>query len=413
MKTKLNITIYLICILIIYSCKKDTNFSYQNETSIIKNATTEWILQKRVSTDIIKSSSIDSLLSNLNWNNLQIDHVNDSIQFAYVPLLNNEKKGLSIIYNSFKQRLDTSNLLSIQPLGSNVFDFKSLYGIYSKQSLTKTTGIINIYSVQNEFESKLGVLDGKIIFKSEFRRMPSGQKDRIKTFSNKSNTEICYDTYYVTQLDNGELNWLFLYQTCSSGCDLSFSIKLASETSIKGNCGGGGTSTLDGRYTNELQYFEIDYKSRMSATELFIYEHEMTFSQRVSYLLNAQLASTLAQAIYPTSIQNGKGDAYRHSLFVALNAQTLGLDLAQRLSDAHENNNTPEILQKEMDLRNNQVGLNMYSSLIGQYPDYLSYLGALQVMILLKINNGDLWIISDLDTYLNPTINSRLIQSNE
>lgn len=66
-----------------------------------------------------------------------------------------------------------------------------------------------------------------------------------------------------------------------------------------------------------------------------------------------------------------------------------------------------------MDLKNNQIGLNLYYSLNVIPNDYISYFTVLQIELMSKINNGDLWIISNLDSNSNPTPFSTLIRSNE
>lgn len=53
---------------------------------------------------------------------------------------------------------------------------------------------------------------------------------------------------------------------------------------------------------------------------------------------NAWIATKAAQSWYLESLFNGKGDAFRHAYFIALNAADLGTDLTRRLSEAHEEN---------------------------------------------------------------------------
>ena len=55
-------------------------------------------------------------------------------------------------------------------------------------------------------------------------------------------------------------------------------------------------------------------------------------------------------------LRDGKGDALRHSLFNALNTQTVGKKVTKELGDAHEEDRSPDPEAKKMDLHNNGVG---------------------------------------------------------
>jgi hypothetical protein len=96
----------------------------------------------------------------------------------------------------------------------------------------------------------------------------------------------------------------------------------------------------------------------MSASELAIFD-SMSRRQQVVYLSNAQHATWRAEALYPTSLNDGNGDAFRHTLFNAFNAKDLGAALAKMLGDAHENRpnlDTNQQLARAMDLHNNEIG---------------------------------------------------------
>lgn len=186
------------------------------------------------------------------------------------------------------------------------------------------------------------------------------------------------------------------------------------------NCAGGGSGSgipgyAEDIYDAELQIFEKYYRDQMSDSEKKIFDNEMNFVQKIAYLKNAQLATKAAEAQFPTSLYNGKGDAYRHSLFIALNAKELGPNLAERLANAHELKEVAKdnILSTEMDKRNNLIGLSIYHSLNSLANDYISYIIMLQVMINEKIENGGFWIISNLDERGKETNLSKLIRSNE
>ncbi len=55
---------------------------------------------------------------------------------------------------------------------------------------------------------------------------------------------------------------------------------------------------------------------------------------------------------------NNKSDAFRHAYFQAINTMDIGATLTQQFSDAHETQVPTEfLLEKEMDLFNNSVGI--------------------------------------------------------
>jgi len=105
------------------------------------------------------------------------------------------------------------------------------------------------------------------------------------------------------------------------------------------------------------------YRARMSQQELAIFD-AMTQAQQIKYLANGHYAQGLAEAGFErNTLHNGKGDAFRHALFSALNARDLGLDLAKKLGDAHELHPIETPLGREMDLYNNQIGRDIFSLL--------------------------------------------------
>ncbi|MDH5251629.1 MAG: hypothetical protein OEW40_21725, partial [Cyclobacteriaceae bacterium] len=120
---------------------------------------------------------------------------------------------------------------------------------------------------------------------------------------------------------------------------------------------------LDGQQTN--------YRNRMSQQEIKIFD-SMTENQRMNYLGNGNYAETLAGQLFEGTLHNGKGDAFRHALFSALNSRDLGLELTKKLSDAHELHPLETKLGRDMDLHNNMIGREIFSLLdsrgLGQGP---------------------------------------------
>lgn len=104
--------------------------------------------------------------------------------------------------------------------------------------------------------------------------------------------------------------------------------------------------------------FNKDYKNRMSVSERVIFNN-MSKIKQMGYLFNAQKATWRAKDLYPNSLTNGKGDAFRHAFFNGLNAILLGVTLAESLATAHEDKPADYLYfnkETEMDLFNNLIG---------------------------------------------------------
>jgi hypothetical protein len=122
----------------------------------------------------------------------------------------------------------------------------------------------------------------------------------------------------------------------------------------------------------------------MSASELAIFD-SMAADFQSLYLQNAYEAIRQAERLYPgPGLHNGAGDAFRHALFVALNTRIIGENLAQRLSNAHEDMPGQDPNERAMDLHNNYAGI-----LIGLDPNS----GSLMVTVNNWLNDGRLQII--------------------
>lgn len=141
------------------------------------------------------------------------------------------------------------------------------------------------------------------------------------------------------------------------------------------------------------------YQARMSAEERTIYS-SMSKTNQLAYLNNGNYATTLSEQLFePQELTDGRGDAFRHALFSAMNARDLGLDMASRLGNAHELAPGQSALGRSMDLHNNQIGRDIFSLLnskgggSGHYStEGLSILvqRALERGFLKQITNGQL-----------------------
>ena len=112
-----------------------------------------------------------------------------------------------------------------------------------------------------------------------------------------------------------------------------------------------------------LPEFEVNYRGRMSPSELTIFDNLSRFLQ-LRYLSNAYRAENLAKAFYPGDQVDNCADAFRHAFFNGLNVASLGYSLTKQLGDAHEELSQSQV-QKEMDLYNNSVGRQQAISLLG------------------------------------------------
>lgn len=121
-----------------------------------------------------------------------------------------------------------------------------------------------------------------------------------------------------------------------------------------------GIDNLTNEEIESFFNFNQEYKNKMSISERIIFNNVSKIKQ-MGYLFNAQKATWRAKFLYPNSLHNGKGDAFRHAYFNGLNAFLLGEALAESLATAHENKPfkySNEYKEKQMDLFNNEVGRN-------------------------------------------------------
>ena len=89
---------------------------------------------------------------------------------------------------------------------------------------------------------------------------------------------------------------------------------------------------------------------------------------------NANIAQSMTEERFGRSSRNDCSDAFRHAFFNALNAMSCGISMAREFGEAHEcNASGPLILEKEMDLWNNEIGYDIFSALeVISNPDALA-----------------------------------------
>ncbi len=79
--------------------------------------------------------------------------------------------------------------------------------------------------------------------------------------------------------------------------------------------------------------------------------------QAIKIHQNAQVALDKAVELFGSNgIHNGKGDAFRHALWNAMNTRDVGFIIAKEFADAHEDDKENPVSEKNMDLINNARG---------------------------------------------------------
>lgn len=113
---------------------------------------------------------------------------------------------------------------------------------------------------------------------------------------------------------------------------------------------------------------------------------------------NQAKAEAASQTLFPLSLRNGLGDAFRHAYFNALNARDIdNLGVVLLFASAHETE-TPSALslEKNMDMFNNIIGANLGSTMNDASDQAISN------AILLSLTSGELRYISPLDLTASP-----------
>lgn len=155
----------------------------------------------------------------------------------------------------------------------------------------------------------------------------------------------------------------------------------------------------------ELNAMEVwnDYDNfvgQMSISEKAIFENLLP-NRKLWYMVSAKKAFDKANDFFPNSTYNGIGDAFRHALWNGLCALTLGSNLGEQLTTAHENKPsqyTFNYKETEMDLYNNEKGRQIAIS---------SNLTNITDNILQDLNNGYLRYLNNLNQSTDPQFNNR------
>jgi hypothetical protein len=149
-----------------------------------------------------------------------------------------------------------------------------------------------------------------------------------------------------------------------------------------------------------------NFVNQMSITEKEIFNN-MLPNRKLWYSCSAKKAFDLANELYPLSALNGKGDAYRHALWNGFSSLTIGIELTEQLTTAHENKPstyTYNYKEVEMDLYNNSKGRQ--TAIVSNWFNIKS-------KILFDLNNGYLRYLNNLNDENLATYNSILIPTDQ
>lgn len=405
--------VIMVTTLTYWSCKKTIEPAGALEvTGVSTNAILKsWVEGHKENATPIQKNGIDSLLAVTSWELGVKMRASNGKSLVFVPL-HNSNIGLEFFYDEKNSRVDSGNIIRVDdanarlPL-SPVLAVQAYYeSVVLKQALPRAfSGTLAAYSILNKFQYGYAFSGGTIVSHTIAAPKPMEKTVTSNEVKVRKNEVTCELWGLWTIWADGTATLTYTWWVCSGAPDctppsLAISIGRGQQyirVNCEGNNNGGGGGNPSGGVPvvdAELAAFEADYRSRMSTEEQQIFDNELTAAQRKTYLLNAYTATKRAESYYPTSVYNGKGDALRHALFVALNASDLGADMAKRLSDAHELN-PGHALEKEMDKRNNAIGISIFNYFDSQGLAHSSfYLSALVVKLYTEIADGNLWIIS-------------------
>jgi uncharacterized protein DUF6973 len=136
-----------------------------------------------------------------------------------------------------------------------------------------------------------------------------------------------------------------------------------------------------------FEYTDLPYvKEHLNEDEQALFNESLYRGTRVLNL--AYNAVKITERTYKKSyIYLNNGDAFRHCYWNGLMSNELGRDTAKKWSDAHESGDPYNTeIDKEMDLFNNEVGLDLGQTITGNRY----FAPRLQHAILEKIDNGEL-----------------------
>lgn len=150
------------------------------------------------------------------------------------------------------------------------------------------------------------------------------------------------------------------------------------------------------------------FKNQMSDSEKVIFDNLLP-NRKLWYMCAAKKALDKANELFPNSVHNGTGDAFRHALWNGISSLLIGNNLAEQLTTAHESKPAPpndpfNYKEVEMDLYNNNKGRQIAM---------ISNISNITANVLKDLSNGYLRYLNNLDSNTLATYNSTLIPTNK
>lgn len=273
---------------------------------------------------------------------------------------------------------------------------------HDENAIPSFNGSIIQYSINYDPLKNVVYENGRVNKNKDIKIMVVPPGVEIENFSNKRVTESTCSPPFVTNsgfpdnMCDGGAGMVFYKVTTTFGFDgcpilirceyLSHVCYMAGGGSGDGSAGGGGIGSGGNLTEEQLWALEPQYKAQMTDAEIYIYDR-LSYYDKLNYLNNAWWATIMANAFYSPASNQQKNDAYRHAYFAYRNTLYLGRDKAESLGNAHEDYPTNPALEKQMDLFNNSVGMQL-----ADHP-FATYTG--EAMIKLALENGALKIIKN------------------
>ncbi|XP_070560500.1 uncharacterized protein [Ptychodera flava] len=136
--------------------------------------------------------------------------------------------------------------------------------------------------------------------------------------------------------------------------DVETDIQTTKPSSIRRRrCVSCGCSRLPSGLSEDSAYRWLSFSNNgISETLLAIFNLDKAF--KIKSFADDSLAD--AQSLFPNSVHNGEGDAFRHALWMYRVTKTYGAGVAKDFGDAHERSSVNPLNERLMDLYNNEVG---------------------------------------------------------
>lgn len=203
---------------------------------------------------------------------------------------------------------------------------------------------------------------------------------------------------YSTTLSQNEIN--YLYSTTSS-----FEIQSYLQNNSSSESNAFAKEMINISILLVINAAEVwndydNFRNQMSNSERVIFDNLLP-NRKLWYIVSAKKAFDKANELFPNSTYNGKGDAFRHALWNGFCALTLGANLGEQLTTAHENKpSTYTFNYKETEM-------DLYNNVKGRQIAIISNLTNITDNILQDLNNGYLRSLNNLNQSTDPQFNNR------